>query len=120
MDIMTFTKTILKNLLSKPVTRLYPQKPRIYPQRTRGHISIDIDTCVFCGLCAKKCPTGAITVNRVERSWSIERFGCIQCSACVESCNKNSLSMQQSYTEPDRIKIKDVIVQSVEDDVVSL
>lgn len=100
MNIMTFTRTVLHNLCSKPATRLYPQQPRVYPQRTRGHISIDFGTCIFCGLCSKRCPTGAITVDRAEKTWSIERFGCIQCGYCVESCNKKSLSMQQDYTEP--------------------
>ena len=111
MNIMNFTKTVLHNLTSKPATRPYPQQPREYPQRTRGHIAIDMDTCVFCGLCAKKCPTGAITVNRAEKTWSIERFGCIQCGACVESCNKKSLSMMQSYTEPDSSKKVDTYTQ---------
>lgn len=113
MNIMTFTKTVFHNLFSKPATRMYPMQPRKYPERTRGHIAIDIDTCVFCGLCSKKCPTGAITVNRAEKSWSIERFGCIQCGYCVESCNKKSLSMQQSYTEPDAVKKVDTYSQPV-------
>jgi len=111
MNIMTFTKTVFHNLFSKPATEQYPFQPRIYPERTRGHIAINIDTCVFCGLCSKKCPTGAITVNRAEKSWSIERFGCIQCGYCVESCNKKSLSMQQSYTQPDATKKVDTYSQ---------
>ena len=27
-----------------------------FPERTRGSIVIDIDNCIFCGLCEKKCP----------------------------------------------------------------
>lgn len=111
MNIMVFTKTALHNLFSKPATRPYPQKPREYPERARGHIGIDIDTCVFCGLCSKKCPTGAITVDRAGKSWSIERFGCIQCGYCVESCNKKSLSMRQDYTKPAASKSTDTFVQ---------
>ena len=68
MRTMRFTRTALKNLFSPPVTRPYPEQPREYPERTRGHVEIDIDTCILCGLCSRKCPTGAITVNRAEKT----------------------------------------------------
>lgn len=100
MSIMPFSKTALKNLFSKPATRMYPQTPREYPERTRGHIEIDMNTCVLCGLCSKKCPADAIKVDRAAGTWSIERFGCIQCSSCVVCCPKKSLSMGRTYTEP--------------------
>jgi len=116
MNMMNFTKTVLHNLCSKPVTRPYPQEPREYPQRTRGHIAVNIDTCIFCGLCSKKCPTGAITVNRAEKTWSIERFGCIQCGSCVENCHNKSLSMMQSYTQPDAVKNVDTYTQPPKDE----
>lgn len=111
MNLMLFTKTALHNLFSKPATSSYPFKPMEYPERTRGHIDIDINTCVFCGLCSKKCPSAAITVNRADKSWSIDRFGCIQCGYCVESCAKHSLTMKQTYTEPGAAKKTDTFVQ---------
>lgn len=107
MNIMNFTKTVLENLFSKPATRRYPFVPREYPARTRGHIGIDIDKCIFCGICSKRCPTGAIAVSRPDRTWAIARFSCIQCGYCVESCPKKCLSMLQSYTEPDAVKTTD-------------
>ncbi len=100
----SFTKTALKNLFSQPATRMYPQVPREYPERTRGHIEIDMSTCILCGICSRKCPADAIKVDRTGRTWSIERFGCIQCNSCVESCPKKSLSMHQTYTEPAGVK----------------
>jgi ech hydrogenase subunit F len=107
MNIMPFTKIALKNLFSTPATKMYPQQPREYPQRTRGHVVVDMNTCVLCGLCSKKCPADAITVDREARTWSIQRFGCIQCAYCVESCPKKSLSMGQSYTQPAAVKTTD-------------
>ncbi len=104
MNIMPFAKTVMKNLFSAPATRMYPQQPREYTDRTRGHISVDIDTCVLCGLCSKKCPANAITVDRAGRTWAIERFGCIQCGYCVESCPKKCLAMEHTYTDPDSSK----------------
>lgn len=100
MNILTFSRTALKNLFSKPATRPYPLQPRQYPERTRGHVDNDMDLCILCGLCARKCPAGAIRVDRGAGTWSIDRFGCIQCSSCVESCPKHSLSMGQTYPDP--------------------
>ncbi len=107
MNIMSFTKTAMKNLFSTPATRMYPQQPREYPQRTRGHVEIDMNTCVLCGLCSKKCPADAIVVDRAAGTWSIERFGCIQCNSCVESCPKKSLTMGQTYSQPAAEKKRD-------------
>lgn len=90
MNMMNFTRVALKNLFSKPVTRPYPAQPRDYPARTRGQVAIDMDACILCGMCMRKCPAGAIQVDRAARTWSIERFGCIQCNSCVESCPRSA------------------------------
>lgn len=100
MKLVTFAKTELRNLFSKPATRPYPLQPREYAERTRGHIENDINSCIFCTLCAKRCPTGTITVDRNARTWAINPYGCIQCGYCVEGCPKKCLSMKQTYTQP--------------------
>ncbi len=64
MNIMNFTGVVLKNLFSNPVTINYPAEPMEYPKRSRGHIEIDIDDCILCGLCSRSCPSGALTVDR--------------------------------------------------------
>lgn len=112
MSVISLSRTILRNLFSKPATRLYPFEAREYPARTRGHIGIDIEACIHCGICSKKCPTGAITVNRDAKTWSIRRMGCIQCGACTEFCPKKCLSMQTPYTEPNAVKTEDTFVQA--------
>lgn len=116
MNIMNFTKTIMHNLFTKPVTRLYPAVPKIYPERTRGHIEIAIEDCIFCSLCAKKCPPAIITVDRNEKIWGIQPLGCIQCGACVECCPRKCLFMKQTYTQPDANKIYDSFKQKPKED----
>ena len=111
MSMFSFAKTEFRNLFSKPATRPYPQQPREYPARTRGHIQNDMNVCILCGLCSKKCPTGAITVDRAGKTWSISRFSCIQCGYCVESCPKKCLSMKQTYTQPDAEKTTDTFTK---------
>ncbi|MDD3172520.1 MAG: 4Fe-4S binding protein, partial [Herbinix sp.] len=56
-------------------------------------MSIAIDDCIFCGMCERRCPTGAIKVEKGKFSWSIERLQCIQCNYCGEVCTKKCLKM---------------------------
>ena len=56
-------------------------------------VNCDKDNCVFCGLCAKKCPQEAITVDRANKAWSIDRDKCVQCGVCVDGCPKKALSL---------------------------
>jgi len=97
---MNFTKTVLKNLFSKPATKGYPFVKRDYPTGTRGSVNINIDDCIFCGICSKKCPTDVIKVDKAKTEWSIEPFGCISCAACVGACPKKCLFMNKEYTSP--------------------
>lgn len=113
MAIMDFTKIALKNLFSKPATKNYPAVPREYPERSRGHIEINIDDCIMCGMCQRKCPSGAITVDRNNKTWQIERMGCVQCGNCVEGCPKKCLSIVPGYTEPSVQKIVDTFQKPV-------
>lgn len=108
MSVMNFSRTALKNLGSRPATLMYPLKKREFFERTRGHIERN-DACVLCGLCSKKCPTKAITVDRAAKQWSVDRFNCIQCGSCVESCNKKAIIMRNEYTPPSSKKTTEEI-----------
>lgn len=115
MAIMDFTKIALKNLFSKPATKNYPAVPRKYPERSRGHVEINIEDCIMCGMCQRKCPSGAITVDRNTKTWTIERMGCVQCGNCVEGCPKKCLSIVPGYTEPSVQKVVDTFQKPVEE-----
>ena len=51
------------------------------------------DDCVYCTLCAKKCPAEAITVDRPNKTWEIDRDKCSACGLCISACPKKALSM---------------------------
>lgn len=114
-EIMNFSKTVLKNLFSKPATRAYPFEPREYPERSRGHIEIDIEKCIFCGLCMRNCPPGAIKVDRQAGTWQIERFDCVQCGYCTLKCPKKCLSIVPEYPEPESEKTVDIVTKPAEE-----
>ena len=82
--LMRFVPTVLKNLFSPPVTTSYPAEPAVYPERSRGHITIDIDDCISCGSCAATCPVEAISEG-AER-YEIDPDKCIECGACAAQC----------------------------------
>jgi ech hydrogenase subunit F len=108
-----FAKTVMRNLFSAPATTSYPAVPREYPERTRGHVEININDCIMCGMCMRSCPPGAIEVKRAENTWTINRFDCVQCGYCVQKCPKKCLSIVPGYQEPDAVKHVDAVVKPV-------
>lgn len=110
--IMSFAGHAISNLLHKPVTRTEKNE---FTERTRGSVAINVDDCLFCGMCARKCPSDAITVDRAEKTWTIDRMGCVQCSNCVNSCPKKCLFMDRHYTAPAAVKTVDTFRAKVEE-----
>lgn len=102
-------KMTLSSIFKKPITTSYPAQPLQFHQNVRGHITNNIETCILCGICQKNCPAGALTVNKEQKTWAIDRFSCVQCKYCVMTCPKNSLSMENSYTKPSAQKITVVL-----------
>ena len=98
MGFLSMTRNIAQNLFEGPSTRRYPAVKRYYEPKSRGMIGIDIEACIFCGLCSKRCPTGALTVAKDRKEWEIDRLRCIFCGYCMEVCPKKCLSMANHYS----------------------
>lgn len=99
-DILTMCKTVISSLRKKTACQMYPVKPAKFYKNTRGHITIDPNKCMLCTLCARRCPTGAIEVDRAKGTWQINRFKCITCNECVLACKPVALSMEMQYAPP--------------------
>jgi formate hydrogenlyase subunit 6/NADH:ubiquinone oxidoreductase subunit I len=106
MCILEMGKTVLKNLCNKPVTERYPFVKKVYPAGARGQLNIEINKCIFCGICQRKCPTAALAVTKEPKTWTVDRMRCITCGACVDVCPKKCLALQTGYTTPTAIKQK--------------
>ncbi len=106
---LKMTKVALESLLKKPATVPYPAVRKPVYAGTRGRIAIEEAKCILCLICDKRCPTGAIKVDRPGKTWAIDRLRCIQCNFCVEVCPKKCLSMENMYTTPVTGKSMDVV-----------
>jgi formate hydrogenlyase subunit 6/NADH:ubiquinone oxidoreductase subunit I len=94
---VTLLNNLFKNLGRKAATRRYPFVKRELPPETRGHLDIEIDACIFCGACQKRCPANALAVTRTPKSWSVNHFACILCGHCVDVCPKKCLSFRTAH-----------------------
>jgi len=104
MGTMKLSKMTIRSLFTKPETIMYPVEERPQPDDLKGHIANNIENCTLCGVCAKRCPSGALSVDKAAGTWTINGFDCIQCRVCVRECPQNCLSMMPTYTKPSQEK----------------
>jgi NADH-quinone oxidoreductase subunit I len=94
-------RSIFVKLSARPDTRRYPFEQRPPIAGARGHLDIEIEKCIFCGACQKRCPANALAVSREPKSWTLKPCACIVCGYCVEVCPKKCLALrEQHYPSP--------------------
>jgi formate hydrogenlyase subunit 6/NADH:ubiquinone oxidoreductase subunit I len=100
MPYFQMSRLAIKWALTKPPTTQYPFAARNAIAGSRGQLVFTRENCVYCTACAKKCPTGALKVERAQKRFVLERLRCISCGCCVEICPKNSLSLSTGHGSP--------------------
>ena len=101
-----------KALISPIVTVQYPRERIDISPNMRGHIDLVKDpetgksSCIVCGLCAKNCPCGCISVKgekqegvkgKVLTKFVLDFSMCSLCGLCVESCKPSAIEFSDEY-----------------------
>ncbi|MBN2140815.1 MAG: 4Fe-4S binding protein [Desulfovibrionaceae bacterium] len=81
---------MLRSLVRGPATRRYPDQVREPFAGSRGELVNRIEGCVFCGVCARRCPSQCLRVTRDKEAglgaWEYDQSACVFCGQCVEHC----------------------------------
>ena len=107
MGVFKLGKMTFGSLFKKPETVLYPLQTKPQPEGLKGHIHLDAQNCILCGMCERSCATDCITVDKAERYWEIDRFQCVQCGYCITVCPKKCLSMDPNYAPASTVRKRD-------------
>ena len=87
------SKTIMKSLVGKPATLMYPQRKRTYTAATRGKVENEIERCIFCRHVRKElshqCPRG----QQRNQGMADRQPEVLLCRRCVEVCPVKCLTM---------------------------
>jgi NADH-quinone oxidoreductase chain I len=102
--------TTLRNLGRQPITIMYPDVRRAYPDRLRGILALTYDretgeeNCIGCRLCEYICPPRVIKVEMLkakERNWAktftLELYACEFCELCVQVCPTDAIVMLKTF-----------------------
>ncbi len=101
-----------KAMIKPVVTVQYPREKVDISPNMRGHIDLVIEPgaeksrCIVCGLCAKNCPCGCISVTgekqegvkgKVLTKFALDFSMCSLCGLCVESCKPSAIEFSNEY-----------------------
>ena len=95
----TFVKAPPKKPAPKPAAAAAPAQPKpaedtaLIRPRDDGKPVQDPNKCVYCTLCAKKCPAGALSVDRAAKTWTLDEDSCVACGTCAGVCPKKAILM---------------------------
>lgn len=83
-QLRAFAADVVRKVSAGDVSQ--PAIPGNRPYKTWGGmrvaIEFDAGTCTNCGLCARRCPVGAIS----SEAWPADQGLCIACMRCIKEC----------------------------------
>jgi len=90
--------------------------PGTYPHRGDSKLwNVDFiavsDECSQCGICAEKCPVGAVDT---ENSRLIDTEKCITCCACIKNCPQSARSMKPGLVKDASVRLHTLYSQRKE------
>ncbi|HEY3345503.1 MAG TPA: 4Fe-4S binding protein, partial [Anaerolineaceae bacterium] len=82
----------LKHFRDEYEAHIYEKRCPAKVCRALIHYDIIPEPCTGCTVCARNCPTGAITGER-RQVHVIDPDTCIRCGICMQVCNFNAITV---------------------------
>ena len=111
----TFAPAEKEGPLPSPVQAAKPEAPAENPMPAvkaeeatvpDTHIRIEAEKCLFCGKCEHNCPADAISIDRRNRTWTIDREKCITCGVCADGCPARCLTLADAWEAGEKKEMK--------------
>jgi len=86
----------------KTATIRYPFQSAVRPQGLRGKMTHSIEKCTGCGICARDCPSTAITMiastkTKTKKKPEFHLDRCIFCGTCEATCPTKAIEMTTEF-----------------------
>ncbi|WP_302826327.1 EFR1 family ferrodoxin [Anaerofustis stercorihominis] len=107
-ELITYSKKVKDYLADNDEIKGEVNIPGNYPYKEYNGVPIKpkaSDKCSECGLCAKRCPVGAIPLDNPKLT---DKEKCISCIRCIEICPNNARSVNKVMLAASKKKLKKV------------
>ena len=108
---MSVLREMFENLLSRPITILYPKEKIPIPAAFRGRVTITDEKCIGCSKCSLVCPAKAITMIDGPRDVEfkgknlarkkrpqVKLYKCIRCALCERHCPTGAITLEHELS----------------------
>jgi formate hydrogenlyase subunit 6/NADH:ubiquinone oxidoreductase subunit I len=78
---------------------MYPNevsKPLLF-KRSKGFISVNTYKCSLCSICAKECPSGAISIDYNNLALKVDYAKCMSCGSCTRMCPEEAIMFSKEF-----------------------
>lgn len=97
----TFLKIVLRNILKGPSTEKYPFEDSPAPEKLRGKIKHNPETCMVCHMCEHVCAGGAIRIQESKDKEGVDfvvwHNSCAFCGLCEYYCPTGAIHLTNDY-----------------------